>query len=52
MIHSPKKSHISQIFNKCGVIYTIVTAEGILFLNILSTDPPMLLPQTHVHPNP
>lgn len=35
-----KKSHFSQIFNKCGVIYTIVTAEGILFLIFLSADPP------------
>lgn len=59
MIHSPKKkkekkkSHISQMFNKCGLIYTIVTAEGISFLIFLSTypPPPMVQPWTHVHPN-
>lgn len=28
------------MFNKCGLIYTIVTAEGILFLIFLSTYPP------------
>lgn len=52
MIHSPKKKAISQMFNKCGLIYTIVTAEGIIFLIFLSTYPPMLQSQTHVHPYP
>lgn len=28
------------MFNKCRLIYTIVTAEGILFLIFLSTYPP------------
>lgn len=41
------------MFNKCGLIYTIVTAEGILFLIFLSTYPsPRVQPQTRVHPNP